>query len=352
MNYIGDYTANTIHGTLNNEKIKVTTTTENSYLLCALTVNFNSVVWTHTFEVPFFNGAAELYFANYIHSLMTQKFNNLQFLTSEITTHSFDLANVSVIITERKDGADIDQHTIAFYYMIGKFTPFLYSSISGNNVMLLQATTTKVLSRKALFGFSFLSDEQPNKVVVNDVEIDINSQPTTKLLHSIIVPINLIVAATVEEFTFKIKFPSGAEINAGSIYILENEIDHNLMFYQNEFGALSSIEFTGEITFEDAFKSDEFSISSNGNLLSVESKIDLSNIFKVNTGYIFDEDKHKMITTLLKSFNRFSYNNNQFKRVTLSGTHKLSPYQSGNPDYNEDLNFKIAENDNIYYGTI
>lgn len=352
MNYTGDYITGTIHGTLNNEKIKVTTATENSYLLCALTVNFNSEVWTHTFEVPFFNGDAELYFANYIHSLMTQKFNNLQFLTSQITTHSFDLANVSVVITERKDGADIDEHTIEFYYMIGKFTPFLYSSISGTNVIFLPVNTTKIFTRKALFGFTFLAAEQPDKVVVNGVEIAITSQPTIRLLHSIIVPIDLVVGSTVEEFTFKIKFPSGAEIDAGSIYVLENGVDHNLMFYQNEFGALSTIEFTGEITFEDAFKSDDFSISSNGNLLTVESKIDLSNIFKVNTGYIFDESKHKMITTLLKSFNRFSYDNNQFTRVTLNGTHKLSPYQSGLPDYNEDLNFKISENDNIYYGTI
>lgn len=349
MIYNGDYTAGLIYGTLNRKQIQVSTTETHSFLVCELEANYLGEVWTHTFEIPFYNGVAQLPFNNYLHSLMTQKFNLQLQNTTAISVFNFDISAVTLTLTEKKDGAILDTHTVSFYMMLGDIVPVAFSAIESTEKVLLTASEANCVTSKAVLSFSYLSKNNPSKVIVNNIEYAVSLALTNKKLHTFLLPLTFIADDLTDVLDIKLEFEPGVFMQVGTFYITPEGTDHTLFAYQNQVGGISLIEFTGDLKTDEDIKSTDFNHLDNRIETVSTSKIEYKNTFQIKTGYVHDSTKYQQIKQFLRSFNIF-IKTNKMERCVLNGTQKLNTYTTDSTDYNETLNFKKATNDDIYNG--
>ena len=158
MIYTGDYTAANIYGTSKGFKIKATTTDTDTFLSVKLTVNFNGEEWVHTFEVPFFQNKAELYIENYIHSIITQKFEVPSFFVNDYKINSYDLATVKMELSEMKANVSVSDHVSTFYMVLGNFITVSQSALTnGTKYSLLPFTLTTSSKDSSLWDSMFTS---------------------------------------------------------------------------------------------------------------------------------------------------------------------------------------------------
>lgn len=348
MIYTGNYSNGFLYGTLNNNKIIVTSLEEDTFLSAILSVNFNGETWTHPFEVPFFNGSAELYFENYIHSLMTQKFADLSLNTTTVSTRTFDIATVNMVMTEVRESEELDTRIMDFHLMLGKITPILFSDFAGGTKTLLPTAQANYGTPKHILSFSFLAAGLPHKLVVNSTEIQLGLTDTPKILHSITIPIAALSVST-HSVTLELLFADTTTLSLGEFSIFNQGVDHNIIAFQNQFGGLSCMEFTGEFEDENAYKPNEFQRKNGSTSELTTSELSILTSYKLNTGYVFHNSQFIVMDALMKSFNMF-LKADVFKRIIPSGTQKTNPYKTRTTDKNEDFKFKLTRNDNIYNG--
>jgi len=353
MIYQGDYTDNNIYGTSKNYRISVETENNAAFLACNLQVNFNGQFWEHDFEIPFFNNTAELYFENYIHSIITQNFQLNTLDKENIQFHHFNLAEVSMTLKEMEQNNVLDEIDYSFYMSLGSFNTIAYNDIVNGNKTLLPVKNSLFQTKKGLLSFSFISKTLPNKLIIDNslelVELDITSTSTTLLIHSIVIPVKLIEGSETNNLNIALKFQDETMIALGDFNLLNRAVDHNTIAYQNEFGTLSILEFTGYRKDHEVIKTSINNLNAISSNVLFETEIEESNSFTINTGYIIDTLKYGMIRNLIRSYNKYLLEETNIKIVN-NGNQKLKPYSSNYYENNESLKFKLAENANdIHY---
>ena len=348
MTYQGDYIDAHIYGTANNHKIKVSTTDDATFLSCKLTVDFNGEEWIHTFEAPFFQNTAELYFENYIHSIITQKFKLDELTVDDYKFYSFDLAVVKMELKEMDANVILSELELNFSMVLGNFAALKESFLTDGVKRLLPVAQANFLTDNGVLSFSFLATTYPSKLIVNDVSKTLpTADTTTKKLHTLTIPVKKIISAA-SELKLTLNFASNGSFELGSFSVLNEGVDHNLIAYQNEFGTLSVIELTGELQTDEEYKESIFRHSNAKKVTLTPTKIEIKKMYMLNTGHMRDVSKYRMLQSVLKSFNRF-ISDDGLQRIILSSAQRIKPFKSDYYLNNETLKFKLSENDDIYY---
>lgn len=205
------------------------------------------------------------------------------------------------------------------------------------------------MTSKAVLSFSYLSKNNPSKVIVNNIEYAVSLALTNKKLHTFLLPLTFIADDLTDVLDIKLEFEPGVFMQVGTFYITPEGTDHTLFAYQNQVGGISLIEFTGDLKTDEDIKSTDFNHLDNRIETVSTSKIEYKNTFQIKTGYVHDSTKYQQIKQFLRSFNIF-IKTNKMERCVLNGTQKLNTYTTDSTDYNETLNFKKATNDDIYNG--
>lgn len=352
MIYQGDYYSNNIYGTSNNNRVKVQTNTDANFLSCELEVLFNNEEWSHTFEIPFFNNEAEFYFENYIHSIITQKFNLQDIDTGNYKFYDFDLASINMKLKEMQQNDVLSELEHNFSMILGKFDSLPIDYLNSGVKRILPIVQTNFLTEKGVLSFSFLSTNYPNKLIVNngvtESQITLPSSTTTYKLHTVTIPIKKIASTISTALILTLKFSNGATFDLGQFNVIDEGVDHNTVFYQNNYGTIGTIELTGELKTDQQYKADVFKYVTDNKMSLNSTKIDIKKSYALNTGYLLDSNKYEMLYSLLKSFNIFLVDSG-LKKMILSSSQKLMPYKSNYYLNNETLKFKLSENDDIHY---
>ncbi|MFV9552101.1 hypothetical protein [Algibacter sp. PT7-4] len=354
MIYTGDYLSNKIYGTENNHSITVKTENNATFLICQLDVLFNGEVWSHPFEIPFFDNIASFYFGNFIHSIITQKFIMPNLDCNTFNYLDFDLAQVTMTLKEMDNETELSSLSHSFFMILGKFQTQDVTAFTPTYNYILENEIPEFVTPNALISCSFLSTNFPLKLLINSSEttreINLIQPSTTKLLHTIIIPVKEIVSLTTSALTLSFEFPNNIILNIASINVIDKGIDHNLIAFQNQFGSISVLEFNGELKINNQFKYDDFETRSN-NINSINvSEITYNETYTLNTGYWLDVIKYKLLKRTLKSFNIFLFQTTWLK-IILSKTTTITPYKTNFYQNNESLIFKLSENDNPIYRT-
>ncbi|WP_299011992.1 hypothetical protein [uncultured Polaribacter sp.] len=351
MNYLGNYEENKLYGTLENNKILVATVNNANFLKVELSVVFDAFNWNHNFEIPFFNNEAELYFENYIHSIITQKLEVSEIDVTDFNFTSFDIAAITCVLKEMENNTELDTKTINFSMVLGDVNFVNFSNVvdAGKYFLPIKQSTSTTL--KNLLSFSFYATLFPVKVrlEINGVisEINLPSYTSSKKLHTLFIPVEKIIGTNIDSFTLSLVFSDNSVFTFGKFYVLPPEVDHSLLVYQNSYGTLTSIEFTGAKKSPISFKSKENIFIRNNKTSITTNVIEEKSEIYLDTGYIRDESKYDMIINLLKSFN--IYELPSLKRLITKTPQKITPLETDNFTQRETLIFKYSENDNIYY---
>lgn len=352
MNYIGDYQNDKIYGTSGNRKIKVTTADAANFLLCEVTVEFDGAIWNHSFEVPFYNDLAEFYFESYVHSIIIQEFSESSVTMLEPSIFSFDLAKVTVVLKEMKQSEELSQQQIIFYMTLGSSDVLDYNDIESGKKYLVETINSKYITDQALLSFSVLSLDQPSNIVttINGSESQINAPTNGQNLrmHTLFIPVGSLGSLDTS-FELSIKYADGTLFQLGNYIIVDSGPDHENVFYQNDMGTLSVIEFTGNKSKINEYKVVNTLNTKNQSTSSRTSNIRLNNLISLNTGFILDENKYEMILELLRSYNVFYQLDSNLKRMVVKGNPRIRPYITDENLKDETLTFKVSENDNILY---
>ena len=351
MIYTGDYQNDYIYGTLKKHSIVIETEDNATYLSCDLSVLFNGTTWQHVFEIPFYNNMATCYFENYVHSLITQKFGNPDINLNEISINSFQLARVVVNIEEKNELGTINSQILQFYMTLGNFDKVSLDLLENSNKKTaLPISHTSFVSQNGAISFSFLSKTLPTKFRAQDSESTketvLSFSATILYLHTITIPIVSFIQSNLTEYALSISFLDNTNFSLGTFHIIDNVVDHHQIAYQNQFGSISTIEFFGETIRSEEFNTRVEEFANNNSVVLRESDISESFPFSINTGYIWDSEKHTMLKMLIGSFNKFLIENGQLISISNNGLQKLTPYQTKNYLKEETLKFKLSTNDN------
>lgn len=352
MIYKGAYYNLNIYGTTNNNQIVVETEDQATFLSCTLNVTFNNFNWTHTFEIPFFNNTAQFYFENYIHSIITQKFKTPTVNYNEINIHSFDVARIDMTLIEMQNSTILEQQNYSFFMTLGNFDTLDITALAPSYTSVINTPQTQYITDKGVICFSFFASQLPLAVILNtpelQKEIPVVNTSTTHFIHTITIPVKTVYNYTSNNINLSLKFNDDVVLNINDFFILKQSIDHNNIAYQNSNGTLSILEFLGELKTENNYKTDVFDFIDNNTFSMNTNKIEIQEIYKINTGYITDPIKYDMLKSVLNSFNIFIMNKVLLK-IILNNSQKLMPYKSNYYLNNESLTFKLAQNDNIHY---
>lgn len=354
MIYQGEYFSNNIYGTSNKNKVKVQTADDATFLSCELEVLFNNSAWSHTFEIPFFNNVAELYFENYIHSIITQKFNIQDIDIDNYKFYDFDLASINMKLKEMQQNDVLSELEHDFYMILGKFDALSVDSLNSGVKRILPTKQTNFLTEEGILSFSFLCTNYPNKIIVNngvtESQITLPSSTTNYKLHTVTIPIKKIASSISTALTLTLKFANGSSFDLGQFNVIDKGVDHNTVFFQNNYGTISIVEFNGEFKEDENYKTNVQQYSSNNSSNLNEIDISASLPFIINTGYIWDQQKYNILRALIKSYNKYLIKETIINIIN-NGTQKLMPYKSNYYLNNETLKFKLSENDDIHYRT-
>ena len=352
MIYNGDYQNNTIYGTANNHKLKVNTADDANFMICELAVNYNGIDWSHTFEAPFFNNNAELYIENYIHSIITQNFDFSDVDINAFKLYHFSLAQINITLKEMLFDEELDTLDLTFKMVLGNFNETPELNITNGAKILLPITQTSFFTSKGVLCISFIASETPEKLIVNDGNLNTeNNLPLSTsnlILHTLVIPLKLCIGSDSTALEITLEFSDQSTLQLGTYSIIDDSIDHSLMWFQNDFGTLSCLEFIGELKIDDNFKYKNFEYSENNINRFNTTEITYNTRFNINTGYIIDHEKYTSLYSLLKSFQIFLLRDSLIK-VLSDGNQKLMSFKSNYYLNNETLKFKTAQNDNIHY---
>lgn len=351
MIYTGDYLDNKIYGTAVNKKIKVTTEDEANFLLCQVSVSYNGLEWTHPFEAPFFSDAAELYFENYIHSIIIQNLKEFTVSKDAISLTSFDIASVQVVLKEMKESDLLEELELNFYMSLGTFEALDYTELENGSRLILPTNNSNFITKNGIVSFSFFTAETPGKVFLksytNTLEFIVDESEANLLLHTVFIPIKLSNALNNKYFTVSLGFGDDI-LKLAEFTINTIGADHATIIYQNDYGTLSALEFTGEISTPEEFKISNDTNSNNGTSTTKTNNIENNSLKYLDTGHILDESKYRMLLELIRSYNIF-YLSDKLEKLTLTGDTKITPYVTKRPFSNEILTFKVSENAYIHY---
>ena len=356
MIYHNNYIDDCIHGTLDQKQWHVETQLNAVFLLCSLTITYNGSSFSNDFEVPFFNNNAKLKISQYVHSIMSLNFTLPSISKTNITVHSFPLATISYNLKEKDGTTELSDTSGSFYMTLGHINDPSLTTTSidaGNTKLLLNAAQSGSLDDDSLASYSFIATNLPTKLISNDLTSDqedtISSGDANYYLHTVTIPISIIIRNGLTAYTLKLEFADASILYLGAISIVDNNIENKLMAYQNSNGALSLIHFYGifEIDGRNKTKTDNYTNDFNHELR--ETSISQSNSYELRTGFIWDEEKYLMLDELIYSFNKF-IDLDGFVSVVNDGGQKLQPFKTRNYTKSEMLKFKKSKNDNTIYG--
>lgn len=353
MIYQGDYVSNTIYGASNNNRIKVDTVDGATFLSCNLLVDFSDELWEHNFEVPFFNNTAELYFENYIHSIITQKFDLLNVNTVNYEYYHYNLANIVLTVKEMHNNVVLDELEHDFFMILGKFQSMPLADLNTSGMQLLELDNSAFLTKKGVLSFCFLSNTLPEKLIIDNgitqTELNLVVSPYDTLLHVLTIPAVVFESQQSTAVTLSLKFSSNTIYPLGMFNIIDPGVDHNLIAYQNQFGTISIVELTGERKDDENRKTSIQNYTINAFNRLNETEITESYSIIINSGYVLDSIKYEMLRRLVKSYNKFLVTTGSIDRIVNNGSQRFKPYKTNYYENNENLKFKISQNDDIHY---
>lgn len=353
MIYTGNYNNGVIYGTLNNDKIIATTSQNANFLSCELQVVLGGTTWSHTFDIPFFENKAEFFFDNYIHSIITQKFNKPALDTTAISFSQYNLASVTMTLKEMQQNTVLDTLTRSFFITLGKISPILLSAINTGFVAVLPTKTSQYITQNGVICVSFIANALPTKLNVNNgvtnTVIDLTVTTVTNKLHTICIPVKAINSVMSTHLKLSLNFGNTYVHNLGDFNIIDDDVDHNLVAFQNLFGTLSVFEFLGELKEDWQYSAALSETTTNKNKTLNVSDIERNTTYAIKTGYWMDEARYNLLDALLKSFNIFIVSQ-ELKEIVLSSRTRITPYKSNFYENNETINFKLSSNDNSIYG--
>jgi len=305
-------------------------------------------------EIPFFDDLAEFYFENYLHSIITQKFNVPLLDLENIKFHEFSLASIAMRLKEMEQTTVLEELERTFFMTLGRFEALPIANLDAGEHKLLPLSNSIFITNKGLLDFSFLSSTLPTELIVNngiiETQIALPSQTVTDKLHSVTVPVSTIFNGDSTALNLSLKFTDNTILVLGEFHIVDEGLDHNIIVFQNNYGTVSTIELTGELKTDQQYQANIF-INSNENRRSLNAtEIQTNESYAINTGYWLDENKYTVLSNVLKSFNIYLLQANSLKEIVLNGNQKLMPYKTNYYQNNETLKFKISKNDDSIYG--
>jgi hypothetical protein len=353
IRYIGDYQDDYIYGTFDDKKVLVEIPPNSPLKVCTiqLTVTYNTKVWTHEFEIPFYKLNVEFPISHYVHSIITNAWEEPTVATNGVQLRSYDMAKVRVLVVNPDQGDSRGLEDVEFYMVTGMITPLPITDIEYGSRVLLNAAQTVFASSQAVLTYTFLSNALPGSVQINKPSgssvINIVSGPNSYYLHTISIPMRNIIAPEVDLYGLKVFFTATSNIDLGNIYLMPTQVDHHLLAYQNIHSTLSVIEMTGSAEFSEQIRTAQDTYVNNNVDLMQETEFSESMPIEFSTGFIHDKAKYSMLRELIKSYHKYLIDGSKLIPLVNNGTQKLSPYTSRERIYAEKIKFKKATNDNF-----
>lgn len=262
-----------------------------SYLAIGISAEYQSETFKYASAVPFFNGISKKRIGAVVNKIIN---NEPDLVLDEISLKTpyspalltIDVQEAEIYSDEVTEGVQLNK--IPF---VKGITPF-DNWISDNNKEMY-------LTNKGVVSFSFY-----NPLLTEVTEIEITGSVTkivtfpaiSSYFNTVQIPLN----------SLNLKEGDAIIITAHNtivtVFIKPNTPDNALVFWENKWGVFDSVEFTGDFSEKDNYKSKDFSyrkdhLSTETKVLSVENKTS----FKLNTGPLYTYESIDVVSKMLKS---------------------------------------------------
>ncbi|WP_370398388.1 hypothetical protein [Tenacibaculum dicentrarchi] len=264
-----------------------------TYLAIDVLTEYNNETFKYPSAVPFFKGTAK----KRIGAVVNKVINNEPDLV--LDTISLKTPYLPALLTIDVQEAEIYSDEVIEGVKLNKI-PFVKGITPFDN-WLSDNTKEMYLTNKGVVSFNFFN---PLLTAVTEIEItgSINKTVTfpavSSYFNTVKIPLNLLDLKEGDAIIIT------AHNTIVTVFIKPNTPDNALVFWENKWGVFDSLEFTGDFSEKDNYKSKDFSyrkdhLTTETKVLSVINKIN----FKLNTGPLYTYESIDAVSKMLKSKN-------------------------------------------------
>jgi hypothetical protein len=300
------------------------------------TTNYNSVLFNYTVELPFFKGLAERNIG-----LIPKKIIGDQFLIGLAETAVFQpyfplLLNIELHEKELFTEAIVATSSVNGLKFIKGYKP--------TTNLLSEISRTIFLTTKATLCFSVLSENASsgNIEITGTITKTINvtdSVSADKDFYTVVIPI-----ASMGNFW------EGHELNITflgetiTVVIIDEGVDHTMVFWENENGCFDALELTGEVAIDAGIKRKTATFRGDSKHTTKNKVLEIlkPRSYKVNTGIVRTKESLEMIYNMLSSKNLYL----QTQGITVAvipSTSEVPTFTSLDNFQSFDINFNTTE---------
>ncbi|WP_233898363.1 hypothetical protein [Tenacibaculum piscium] len=264
-----------------------------TYLSIDISVKYNSEIFKYASGVPFFNGTAKKRIGAVVNKIINNEPDLLLNTVSLKTSYLPALLTINVQEAEIYSDEIIEGIQLKKIPFVKGITPF-DNWLSDNNKEMY-------LTNKGVVSFSFynpLLTAVTEIVITGSVTKTVTFPAVSSYFNTVQIPLNLLNLKEGDAIIIT------AHNTIVTVFIKPNTPDNALVFWENKWGVFDSVEFTGDISEKDNYKSKDFSyrkdhLTTETKVLSVENKTS----FKLNTGPLYTYESIDVVSKMLKSRN-------------------------------------------------
>ncbi|WP_233901421.1 hypothetical protein, partial [Tenacibaculum piscium] len=264
-----------------------------TYLSIDISVKYNSEIFKYASGVPFFNGTAKKRIGAVVNKIINNEPDLLLNTVSLKTPYLPALLTINVQEAEIYSNEIIEGIQLKKIPFVKGITPF-DNWLSDNNKEMY-------LTNKGVVSFSFynpLLTAVTEIVITGSVTKTVTFPAVSSYFNTVQIPLNLLNLKEGDAIIIT------AHNTIVTVFIKPNTPDNALVFWENKWGVFDSVEFTGDISEKDNYKSKDFSyrkdhLTTETKVLSVENKTS----FKLNTGPLYTYESIDVVSKMLKSRN-------------------------------------------------
>ncbi|MFZ3564614.1 hypothetical protein [Tenacibaculum finnmarkense] len=264
-----------------------------TYLAIDVVTEYNNETFKYPSAVPFFKGIAK----KRIGAVVNKTINNEPDLV--LDTISLKTPYSPALLTIDVQEAEVYSDKVIEGVKLNKI-PFVKGVTPFDN-WLSDNTKEIYLTNKGVVSFNFFN---PLLTAVTEIEItgSINKTVTfpavSSYFNNVKIPLNLLGLKEGDAIIIT------AHNTIVTVFIKPNTPDNALIFWENKWGVFDSLEFTGDFSEKDNYKSKDFSyrkdhLTTETKVLSVINKTN----FKLNTGPLYTYESIEVLSKMLKSKN-------------------------------------------------
>ncbi|ALU74747.1 hypothetical protein AUW17_05440 [Tenacibaculum dicentrarchi] len=264
-----------------------------TYLAIDVVTEYNNETFKYPSAVPFFKGIAKKRIGAVVNKIINNEPDLVLDTISLKTPYSPALLTIDVQEAEVYSDKVIEGVKLNKIPFVKGVTPF--------DNWLSDNTKEMYLTNKGVVSFNFFN---PLLTAVTEIEItgSINKTVTfpavSSYFNNVKIPLNLLDLKEGDAIIIT------AHNTIVTVFIKPNTPDNALIFWENKWGVFDSLEFTGDFSEKDNYKSKDFSyrkdhLTTETKVLSVINKTN----FKLNTGPLYTYESIEVLSKMLKSKN-------------------------------------------------